>query len=261
MSLSELESAMLEGPEGRKVRLDEVARLVHDSAPAAIDRRDQSRLYTVNAELNTTRPFDQVAAGVEAELAAVTWPPEYGYELTGEERMREEAFDSLLFALVLAVVMVYMVLAAQFESLVHPFVILLTIPLAGVGAVALLLILSMPLNVMSIIGIIMLTGIAVNDSIILVDRINQNRRSGEDLQSSISQACQSRARPIVMTSVTTMLALLPLALGAGEGAALRAPMAVAVIGGLVTSTLLTLAIIPCAYHLLARFDRLQPSQA
>jgi HAE1 family hydrophobic/amphiphilic exporter-1 len=117
--------------------------------------------------------------------------------------------------------------------------------------------LSMPLNVMSFIGVIMLAGIAVNDSIILVDRINQNRRSGQELREAILGAGQTRIRPIAMTSATTMLALLPLAIGAGEGAALRAPMAVAVIGGLVTSTALTLAVIPCAYHLLARGDRLQ----
>ena len=122
----------------------------------------------------------------------------------------------------------------------------------AVGAVLLLLSLSMPLNVMSFIGLIMLAGIAVNDSIVLVDRINQNRRSGQDLTQAIIGAGQTRIRPIIMTSATTMLALTPLAVGLGEGAALRAPMAVAVIGGLVTSTALTLVVIPCAYHLLAR---------
>ena len=140
-----------------------------------------------------------------------------------------------------------MVMAAQFESLVHPFVILLTIPMAGVGAVLLLLLLAMPLNVMSFIGVIMLAGIAVNDSIILVDRINQNRRSGQALAAAILNAAQTRIRPIAMTSLTTMLALLPLALGIGEGSALRAPMAVAVIGGLVTSTALTLIVICLLY--------------
>jgi HAE1 family hydrophobic/amphiphilic exporter-1 len=127
--------------------------------------------------------------------------------------------------------------------------------------VVLLMALSMPLNVMSFIGIIMLTGISVNDSIILVDRINQNRRGGQHLTEAIINAGQTRIRPIVMTSVTTMLALLPLAIGAGEGAALRAPMAIAVIGGLVTSTALSLVVIPCAYHLLARFDRLRVTPA
>ncbi len=261
LSVRGLERAMLEKGDGGRVRLDQVARLATSMAPRSITRTDQTRTVEVSAELDTERPFDRVAAEVEAALASISWPPEYSFAVTGEERLREEAFDSLRFALILAVVLVYMVMAAQFESLVHPFVILLTVPLAGVGTVVLLMGLGMPLNVMSFIGIIMLTGIAVNDSIILVDRINQERRSGRAVTEAVVDAAQSRIRPIVMTSATTMLALLPLAAGVGEGAALRAPMAVAVIGGLVTSTLLTLVVIPCAYHLLARIDRLQPRPA
>ncbi|MFA9453156.1 MAG: efflux RND transporter permease subunit, partial [Candidatus Aminicenantaceae bacterium] len=170
--------------------------------------------------------------------------------ITGEEKLRRESFGHLWFALLLAVVLVYMVLASQFESLRHPFVILLTIPLAMVGAVGLLVILSLPLNIMSFIGMIMLAGIAVNNSIILVDLINQQRRSGVDMEAAIIKAGQLRIRPIFMTSATTILALFPLTLGIGEGAALRAPLAVAVIGGLVTSTLLTLAVIPAVYRIL-----------
>ncbi len=262
LAVQDLENVMLEGPEGRKVRLDEVASLVPTVSPRAITRNDQVRTTTVSAEVEDSGlPFDRVVARVRAELVAIPWPPEYNFSVTGEEQLRQEAFESLRFALLLAVVMVYMVMAAQFESLVHPFVILLTIPLAGVGAVVLLMALSMPLNVMSFIGIIMLTGISVNDSIILVDRINQNRRGGQELREAIINAGQTRIRPIVMTSVTTMLALLPLAIGAGEGAALRAPMAIAVIGGLVTSTALSLVVIPCVYHLLARVDRLRVTPA
>jgi HAE1 family hydrophobic/amphiphilic exporter-1 len=150
----------------------------------------------------------------------------------------------------LAVVLVYMVLAAQFESLIHPFIILLTIPLAGVGALFLLLALGMPFNIMSIIGLIMLAGIAVNDSIILVDLVNQSRRSGMGLDEAIVYAARMRIRPILITSLTTILALLPLTFGFGEGASLRAPMAVAVIGGLFSSTALTLVVIPAVYRLL-----------
>jgi HAE1 family hydrophobic/amphiphilic exporter-1 len=130
-------------------------------------------------------------------------------------------------------------------------VILLTIPLAGVGAVLLLLLLGKHFNIMSFIGIIILAGIAVNDSIILVDRINQNRKAGLDINTAIINAGQTRIRPIIMTSVTTILALLPLTIGIGEGAALRAPMAIAVIGGLFSSTALTLVVIPSVYHLMA----------
>ena len=156
--------------------------------------------------------------------------------------------ENLTFALILSVLLVYMVMASQFESLLHPFTILLTIPLAGVGALLSFLVLGMPLNMMAFIGMIMLAGIAVNSSIILVDCINQNRLRGMALREAILDAGQRRVRPILMTSLTTILGLLPLTFGFGESAALRAPMAVAVIGGLVTSTLLTLIIIPCYYE-------------
>jgi HAE1 family hydrophobic/amphiphilic exporter-1 len=145
-----------------------------------------------------------------------------------------------------------MVLASQFESLIHPFTILLTIPLAVVGSVLVFFILGKTFNIMAIIGVIMLVGIAVNDSIILVDRINQLIREGVERKQAILQAGQQRIRPIVMTSLTTILALFPLTVGFGESASLRSPMALAVVGGLVTSTLLTLIVIPCVYDVLDR---------
>ncbi len=259
ISVEELSSLLLEAPDGRRVRLDQIADLQTKRSPRSILRSEQSRIVQVTAHLTgASVPFDQVARQVRAELAQIALPPEYRLVVSGEEEMRSEAFGNLRFALLLAVVLVYMVMAAQFESLIHPFVILLSIPLAGVGAIALLWGLAMPLNVMSFIGMIMLAGIAVNDSIILVDRINQGRRAGADLSTAIVEAGQARLRPILMTSVTTLLALLPLAVGFGEGGALRAPMAVAVIGGLVTSTTLTLVVIPCVYRVFARFDRLRP---
>ena len=154
----------------------------------------------------------------------------------------------------LSIILVYMVMASQFESLIHPFTILLTIPLAGVGAVWAFFILGIPMNIMAYIGIIMLGGIAVNDSIILVDAINQFKAQGHALKDSIIMAGENRIRPIIMTSITTILALLPLTIGFGESAALRAPMAIAVIAGLITSTLLSLVVIPCVYYV---FDNIQ----
>jgi HAE1 family hydrophobic/amphiphilic exporter-1 len=141
-----------------------------------------------------------------------------------------------------------MVLASQFESLLHPFTILLTIPLAVVGSILIFYILGRSLNIMALIGIIMLAGIAVNNSILLVDRIIQIRADGVSRLEAIMQAGQQRIRPILMTSLTTILALLPLTLGLGESASLRAPMALAVIGGLTTSTLMSLVVIPCVYE-------------
>jgi len=145
-----------------------------------------------------------------------------------------------------------MVLASQFESLVHPFTIILSVPLAAVGAIAIFFILGKTFNIMAYIGIIMLVGIAVNDSIILIDAINQLKREGLSRYEAIIEAGQRRIRPIIMTSLTTILALLPLTTGFGQGASLRSPMALAVIGGLITSTLLTLVVIPCMYAVLDR---------
>ena len=249
-SLKELEGLLLDLTGGRKLRLDEVASLRRAFSPREILRNNQVRTAEVAAQLSGEEAFDKIVARVEKALAGVSLPQDYSFAVTGEEKLRRESFSHLRFALFLAVILVYMVMASQFESLRHPFVILLTIPLAMVGAVILLMVLNLPLNIMSFIGMIMLAGIAVNDSIILVDLINQLRRSGTHMETAIIKAGQLRIRPIVMTSATTILALFPLTLGIGEGAALRAPLAVAVIGGLVTSTLLTLVVIPAVYRIL-----------
>jgi len=249
-TLKELEGLLLDSAGGQKLRLDDVAVLRRSVSPREILRNNQVRTAEVTGQLSGEEAFNKIVARVEKALAGVSLPQDYSFAVTGEEKLRRESFSHLWFALLLAVILVYMVMASQFESLRHPFVILLTIPLAMVGAVGLLVILGLPLNIMSFIGMIMLAGIAVNDSIILVDLINQQRRGGMDMEGAIIKAGQLRIRPIFMTSATTILALFPLTLGIGEGAALRAPLAVAVIGGLVTSTLLTLVVIPSVYRIL-----------
>lgn len=205
-------------------------------------------MISIGARVNPDKPYDQIVKSVSQSFSTLSVPPQYKIGVGGQEIKRQESMKNLTFSLILSVLLVYMVLASQFESLLHPFTILLTIPLAGVGALLAFFILGMPLNMMAFIGIIMLAGIAVNDSIILVDCINKNRLQGMALREAILDAGQRRFRPIVMTSLTTILALLPLTLGFGESAALRAPMAIAVIGGLTTSTLLTLLVIPCFYE-------------
>jgi HAE1 family hydrophobic/amphiphilic exporter-1 len=155
----------------------------------------------------------------------------------------------MVFALTLAVFLVYLVMASQFESLLHPFIILFTIPLGVVGAVAALLVTGTTISVIVFIGLIMLAGIVVKNAIILIDVINRLRADGEDVHRSIVDGAHSRLRPIVMTSLCTALGLLPMALGFGAGAEIRAPMAITVIGGLTISTLLTLVVIPVVYSL------------
>lgn len=232
--------------------LQEIARIEPTVAPREIFRRNQNRISSVMANLSSSSSLGKVAEKIRAEVADVELPVNYSITVTGEEEKRAESMNGLMFALVLSIILVYMVLASQFESLLHPFTIILTIPLAVVGAILLFWITGTTINIMGVIGIVMLVGIAVNNSILLVDRIGQIKQSGVELSEAVVQAGQQRIRPILMTSITTILALLPMSLNIGEGASLRSPMAIAVIGGLFTSTILSLIVIPCVYYLLEK---------
>jgi HAE1 family hydrophobic/amphiphilic exporter-1 len=238
----------------QEYRLRELATITGSRAPKEIFRRNQNRINKILADMNPGRSLDKVAQQIRTAVADVELPNNYTINVTGEEEQRQESMNSLMFALILSIVLVFMVLASQFESLLHPFTILLTIPLSLVGSVLLFFITGSTINIMGVIGIIMLAGIAVNNSIILVGRISQLKTS-MDLKSAIVQAGQQRIRPIIMTSLTTILALLPMAFNIGEGAALRSSMAIAVIGGLVTSTLMSLVVIPCVYYVFERMKQ------
>ncbi len=251
ISLGQLGSLTLDSGNGR-IRLSEIADIRFGYAPKEINRRNQVRTGIVTAHQRKGRPFDHLVREIRSSLANVEIPTDYRINITGEEEKRQAEFRGLRFALILSIILVYMVMAAQFESLIHPFSILLTIPLAGVGAILIFFFLGRTLNIMAYIGMIMLVGIAVNDSIILVDAINKLKKEGLAGKDAIIEAGKRRIRPIVMTSVTTILALLPMTFGFGEGASLRSPMALAVVGGLITSTILTLFVIPCVYSVLDR---------
>lgn len=233
----------------QRFRLREIAELKYAQAPKEILRRNQTRISKVMAGIESHTSLDKAARDVRIATSDIELQPNYSIIVAGDEEKRQESMHSLVLALVLSVILVYMVLASQFESLLHPFTILLTIPLAVVGAVLLFFITGSTINIMGVIGMVMLVGIAVNNSIILVDRINQIKDSGIELTEAIVQAGKQRIRPIIMTSLTTILALLPMTFSFGEGASLRSPMAIAVVGGLITSTLMSLAVIPCVYYL------------
>ncbi|MEE4197192.1 MAG: efflux RND transporter permease subunit [Bacteroidales bacterium] len=254
MSLSDFHRITLKSGE-RDIPLYELARIQQSFSPKQLIRRNQNRIGKIEADMDYTLAFDQIVENAEEQIEMVELPPEYEVTIIGEEQKRKEAVSGLSFALILSIVLVYMVMASQFESFIHPFTIILTIPLAGVGSVWAFLILGKSLSIMAYIGIIMLAGIAVNDSIILVDAINQFKAQGLSKKEAIISAGENRIRPILMTSLTTILALLPLTFGIGESAALRSPMAIAVIAGLVTSTLLTLVVIPCVYDVFDRAKR------
>ena len=234
--------------------LREIATVESSFAPKEIFRRNQNRINKITADKEMDTSLDKVAQQIRQAVSDISLPENYSITVTGEEEKRQESMNSLMFALILSIVLVYMVLASQFESLLHPFTILLTIPLALVGAVLIFAISGMTINIMGVIGIIMLAGIAVNNSIILVGRINQLKTTME-LRDAIVHAGQQRIRPIIMTSLTTILALLPMSFNIGEGAALRSSLAMAVIGGLITSTLMSLVVIPCVYYVLERMKQ------
>jgi len=234
--------------------------------PAEIRRIGNSRAVLVTAARSG---FDLggTATAVQAELAQLEVPDDVTVELGGQKREMDEATNSMLFALLLAIFLVYVVMATQFESLTQPLIVLLTVPLAAVGVVYTLDLVNTPLSVVVFIGLILLAGIVVNNAIVLVDRINQNRaRLGEGrVREAVVEAARVRLRPILMTTATTVLGLLPLTgwldglplvdlIVSGEGAELRKPMAIAVVSGLLSSTLLTLVVIPCVYTLFA-FER------
>jgi len=235
----------------RPVPLSSVAEIIVAEGPSEIRRSDQERVALIQANL----AFGDLGAGVaeaEAVLDGMQLPYGLSMRITGQSEEMEASFNSLWFALALAVFLVYLVMASQFESLLHPFVILFSIPLAAIGVALALRLTNTSLSVIVFIGLIMLAGIVVNNAIVLVDLINQLRQQGMERMSAIREAARLRLRPIMMTTLTTVLGLLPMALGLGEGAEMRTPMAVTVIGGLLTSTLLTLVVVPVMYSLLDR---------
>ena len=250
-SLSEVSDILITSGD-QIFRLSEIADITSEIAPKEIFRRNQNRIGKITAQIANERPLDKVATEIREATSSIDLQPNYRIMVTGEEEKRQESMRNLGFALLLSIVLVYMVLASQFESLIHPFTIMLTIPLAFVGTILIFFILGKTINMMAVIGIIMLAGIAVNNSIILVDRINQLQLGGLSRKEAIIQAGQQRIRPIIMNSLANVLGLLPLTIGFGESASLRSPMALAVIGGLITSTLLTLVVIPCVFDI---FDR------
>jgi len=249
-TLTELADMPIRAPNGAVLRLRDIAALESGEGPKEIQRHNQSRIAHVTAQLEKNITLSHAIAAVEATLARIPLAPDYELRFAGEEASREESFGQMKFALILSIILVYMVMAALFESLLHPFTILLTLPLAGVGVVFAFLLIGEPLSVMAYIGVVLLVGIAVDNAIVLIDYVNRLRSDGMPRREAILQGGRDRLRPILMTTATTILGLLPLTIGIGEGARLRAPMAIAVISGLVTSTLLTLVVIPVVYEVI-----------
>lgn len=250
--LKDLEYIMIPSPMGQNIPLYELADILMTKAPASIQREDQVRQVNVTGAISG-RDARSVFVDIQSKIDGMNIPPGYEIKLGGENEDMIEAAVAFGLAILLAVLLVYMIMASQFESLLHPFTIMFSVPLAIIGVSFAMLIARKPFSVPSFTGIVMLAGIVVNNAIVLVDYINILRGRGMERNEAIFKAGPVRLRPILMTTLTTVLGLVPLALGIGEGAEMQAPMAVTVIGGLSFSTLLTLVFIPVLYTLFDDF--------
>ncbi|MFZ2752898.1 MAG: efflux RND transporter permease subunit [Lysobacteraceae bacterium] len=250
-SLEDIKRLIVNPGSNRPVTLDAVAEVVATTGPSEIHRADQVRVAIVSSNL---RDIDLGAAVREVDqmVAEKPFDADVRMHIGGQGEELKESINSLLFAFALAVFLVYLVMASQFESLLHPFVILFTIPLAMVGAVLALLLTGSTVSVVVFIGLILLVGLVTKNAIILIDKVNQLREEGVAKRDALVEGARSRLRPIIMTTLCTLFGFLPLALAFGEGAEVRSPMAITVIGGLLVSTLLTLVVIPVVYDLLDR---------
>jgi HAE1 family hydrophobic/amphiphilic exporter-1 len=245
---------------GQAIPAQSVVQMKRQEGPVSIERLDQQRMVTVSGTLGD-RDLGAVMNDLSARVDRIPKPDGYDFIYGGEYEEQQEAFQELTFAAIIALLLVYMVMAAQFESLRDPFIILFTIPLAAIGVVGILVLTGTTFNMQAFLGVIMLVGIVVNNAIILIDYTNQLRRDhGYELHEAVVEAGATRLRPVLMTTATTVLGLIPMALGIGEGAELQEPMARVVIGGLTSSTLITLVLIPVIYTAIEEFGEARASK-
>jgi HAE1 family hydrophobic/amphiphilic exporter-1 len=256
VSADEVERVIVDQRAGVPVYLSSVARISRGLGPSEIRRIGQRRVAVVSANLAPGRSLAGAADDIRGLLRDQPLPSTVVASLSGQEEERRRSFSSLMLALGLSLFLVYLVMAAEFESLLHPFVIFFTVPLGAIGVVAALLLTGQSVNVVVLIGVVMLGGIVVDNAIVLIEAVKQLREQGLSRREALIAGGERRLRPILMTTATTALGLLPMALGLGDGAELRQPLAITVIGGLLVSTLLTLVVIPVMYLLLDRTPEL-----
>jgi len=240
-------------PTGQIVRVNQVAQVERGSGPIQITRENQAREVKVTANI-AGRDLGSVIKDIKSRLKDLetTLPQGYFIEYGGQYEEMQDAFMIMAGAFLLAILLVYMIMASQFESFLHPFVIMFTVPLSLIGVILALLIAGKPVSLPVLIGFVMLAGIAVNNGIVMVDYINQLKRRGVEAKEAILQGCAVRLRPVLITALTTILGMLPMAISTSEGASFRAPMAITVMGGLAATTFLTLFVIPAIYSLVTK---------
>ncbi len=248
-NLSDLENILLTSKTGDPVLLKNVASLKLNAGPVKIDRKYFQRVIHLTAN-PTTRPLGEIADDLESAFADLQLPAGFSIKLAGQIQQQRETFQGMQFAIILALLLVYMVMAAQFKSLIDPFIIMFSVPMGFPGVILILFLTNTTLSTASLMGIIMMFGIVVSNGVLLVDYTNVLRRRGALLQNAVVAAARTRLRPILMTSLATIFGLLPMAIGLGTGGETNAPLARAVVGGLSVSTLLTIFLIPTLYMML-----------
>jgi HAE1 family hydrophobic/amphiphilic exporter-1 len=247
-SVQDVDNVMIATPSGRVMEAKNLLRVDVQTGPVQIERKNQERIARVNAEIETS--LSEAMRAVQARIPSMAIPRDFSVGFGAEVEEQAKAFNQLQLMLVLALILTYAVMAAQYESMRDPFIIMFSVPLAAIGVVLALLLTGTTFSIQAYIGVIMLAGIVVSNAILLVDYTNiLRRRDGLGLREAVELAGRTRLRPILMTSLATMLGLLPLALAYGEGSEIQAPLARVVIGGLLTSTLITLVFVPVVYTL------------
>jgi len=235
-------------PVGFSVPLRDIAKVYFSEGPSMIQRENAKRMVIVSADI-TSRNLSKINIAIARILKGYQMPQGYFYEFGGEQKSMQETFTSLLFVLLLAILLVYMILAALYESLIHPLTIMISIPFAFTGAIIALFITGSTLNTTSYIGLIMLVGIVSTNAIVLIDFVLKNRQRGMNRHDAVVDAGKVRLRPILMTAIATLFAMLPVAIGSARGMDLQKPLGIAVVGGIFTSTILTLIVVPCLYEI------------
>jgi hydrophobe/amphiphile efflux-1 (HAE1) family protein len=251
-SIDQLKQLKLRTPSGQFVELQEVATIDVAAGPVSIRRVNQANSVNFTLKYSSKLSLGEISDLVDEKIAKLTLPEEVDITFGGDRELFESAINDMMLAVILAVVLVYIVMAAQFESFKYPFIIMFSVPLMIIGVALGLIITQTPISITAVIGILVLVGIVVNNGIMLVDFINQRKEEGYSTYEAIVSSARDRVRPILMTTLTTILGLLPLAVGIGEGTEINQPMGIVVIGGLISSTFLTLYVIPVIYSL---FDR------
>lgn len=254
MNPSDILDQIVLNRDGKPIVLRNLVSVKRGRAPTQINRENRERTMTVLVNIGD-RPLGDVVNDIRKKIdECVVMPPGFSYYISGDYEEQQESFYELMFSLIMAILLVYMVMASQFESFLHPLVVMFSVPLSIIGVVLMLLLTGTTFNMQSFIGCIMLAGIVVNNAILLVDQTNQNREKNNlSIRDALEEAGRTRLRPILMTTLTTILGLLPMALGLGSGGETQAPLARAVIGGLTSSTMITLLVIPVVYSLLESF--------